>query len=274
MNIILARLFARKIVITAHDVKAFASGHPRLSRMAYALAHSVIAHNVVSKNELIHDLGVSPAKICIIPHGNYPDCLSDKTSRRQARESLGLPINANILLFFGQIKEVKGLDILLDAMPRIIAEYPDTLLVIAGRPFKSTFDPYYLKINNLGIQNNCICKIQYIPDTDRQNYYKACDLVILPYRRIYQSGVLLMAMSYGRAILTSDIPGMLEIVKPNKSGFLFRDGDAGDLAQAVIQALSNPVLRNEVASDAMRLMRDNYDWNDIGRSTAELYRSL
>ena len=273
MNVVLSRLFNRRTIITAHDVEAFVASRSAFSYLAYRLAHAVIAHNQVSRDELIERFGVPPSKITIIPHGNYPKCLADHTTKSQARHFLGLPHDVPILLFFGQIKEVKGLDILLRAMPEILAHYPSALLVVAGRPLRSTFNAYLSQIADLGISRHCICRIDYIPDSEVRHYFQASDLVVLPYRRIYQSGVLLMAMSFGKGVVASGIPGMRELLEDGKNGFLFRSEDPEDLAQTVNRVLSDTVLLASVAATGQQLMREAFAWDAIGKATAELYKS-
>ena len=107
--------------------------------MAYRLAHRVIAHNRISSDELKDRLHVPEDKIAVIPHGNYLHDLRPMPSTVIAREKLGLPPQAKVLLFFGQIKDVKGLDILLSAMPTVLRHYSDAVLLIAGKPWKTDF---------------------------------------------------------------------------------------------------------------------------------------
>ena len=276
MNVLLARLAGRKVVITAHDVESFVSSLelPLISRMAYRLAHRVIAHNHISREELKARLHVAESKIAVIPHGNYLHALRPMPSVEAARERLGIPLRARVLLFFGQIKEVKGLDVLLDAMPVILKDHPETVLLIAGKPWKTDFAGYQQQIDALGIRDACIGHIRFIPDEEVPVYYGAADLVVLPYRRIYQSGVVLMAMSYGKAVLVSDIPGMLEVVCEGETGFVFHAGDASDLALRIHMLFSSPESLKDVARCGQELMARKYDWSSIGRQTRDLYADL
>jgi D-inositol-3-phosphate glycosyltransferase len=276
MNVLLARCSGRKVVITAHDVESFASslGVPFMSRMAYRMAHRVIAHNRISRDELKELLHVPEGKITVIPHGNYLHALRPMLPVAVARERLGIPLHAKVLLFFGQIKEVKGLGILLNAMPSVLQHHPDAVLLIAGKPWKTDFAEYQTRIDELEIHDACFAHIRYIPDEDVPLYYGAADLVALPYRRIYQSGVVLMAMSYGKAVLVSDIPGMLEVVQDRETGFVFRSGDADDLARSICAIFANQPIMEIVAKRGQRLMEVKYDWSIIGQQTKEVYASL
>lgn len=276
MNVLLARLSGRKVVITAHDVESFVSSLevPFMSRLAYRLAHGVIAHNRISRDELKARLQVPENKIAVIPHGNYLHALRPMPPVEVARERLGIPPHAKVLLFFGQIKDVKGLDVLLNAMPAVLRQYPEAVLLIAGKPWKTDFAEYQARIDELEIHDSCVTHIRYIPDEDVPLYYGAADLVVLPYRRIYQSGVVLMAMSYGKAVLVSDIPGMLEVVQDQETGFVFCSGDVDDLVQRICTIIANQSLVESVARRGRRLMEEKYDWAVIGQQTKEIYASL
>ena len=276
MNVLLVRFAGRKVVITAHDVESFVSSLevPIMSRMAYRLAHRVIVHNRISRDELKVRLRVHESKIAVIPHGNYLHALRPMPPVEVARVSLGIPPLAKVLLFFGQIKEVKGLDILLSAMPSVLQQYPDVALLIAGKPWKTEFAEYRARIDELGIHDACFAHIRYISDEDVPLYYGAADLVVLPYRRIYQSGVALMAMSYGKAVLVSDIPGMLEVVHDQETGFVFRSGDVDDLVRGICAIFANRPVLEKVAKLGLRLMGEKYNWTVIGQRTKEIYASL
>jgi len=276
MNVLLVRLMGRKLVITAHDVESFVSSLevPFISRMAYRLAHRVIAHNYISSDELKARLHVPDDKIAVIPHGNYLHALRPMLPVNIARAKLGIPAHAKVLLFFGQIKDVKGLDLLLNAIPLVLQRHPDAVLLIAGKPWKTDFAAYQAKIDELEINHACITHIRFIPDEEVPLYYGAADLVVLPYLRIYQSGVVLMAMSYGKAVLVSDIPGMLEVVQDQETGFVFRSGDVDDLVQRICTIFANQPIMESVAKRGLRLMEEKYDWAVIGKKTKDLYASL
>ena len=276
MNVLLARILVRKIMITAHDVESFVSSQevPFMSRTAYRLAHKIIAHNQISKNELIAKLNVAEEKIVIIPHGNYLHCLLPSPSVETARVKLDIPKNAKVLLFFGHIRETKGLDILLNSLPAILKSHPDAVLVIAGKPWKTNFSNYLESINKLNISQACITRIKHIDNDEVPLYYDSADLIVLPYRRIYQSGVVLMAMSYGKAVVVSDLPGMLEIVEHQKSGFVFKSENIEDLANTIIKALDNNSLIDVISKNGFNLMKNKYDWHKIGLSTKEAYTEL
>ena len=272
-NVALAKLLLMRVVITAHDVEAFRGEWSSLKSWVYGLADCVIAHNLVSQRELVQVLGIPERKIHVIPHGNYLGDIKPLPPAGSARAKLGLPPEAPVLLFFGQIKEVKGLDLLLDALAVVKSSVPEVLLLIAGKMWGQDFADYQAQIDHLGLGHNCITHIRYIADDEVAAYYAAADLVVLPYRKIYQSGVILMAMSYGKPVLASNLEGMAEVIDEGVSGFLFRTEDSADLAKQLLSVLADPAGMQRVAGNGLVLMRDAYAWERIGRLTAGCYAS-
>ncbi len=274
-NVLFAKLLAMKVVVTAHDVRSFVGrlSVPWMAKMAYRTSDGIIAQSEVSRRELE---AVLPAegKIEVIPHGNYLPFIGDASSQEVAKGRIGVPKEATVILFFGQIKEVKGLDVLIEAMPGILREHPGALLVVAGKVWKDDFRRYQARIDELGVSENCVLHIRYIPDSEVRDYYGAADIVALPYRRIYQSGVLLMAMSYGKPTIVSDIAGMTEVVSDGVNGYVFPSGDSKALAAKLSDTLSNPDELRLVGERALSQVRERNDWIRIGHMTADFYRSV
>ena len=234
----------------------------------------VIAHNRISQQELIDRIGLAGEKIVVIPHGNYLHAIQPLPAQEEARKALGLSNEAKVILFFGQLKEVKGLDLLLDAMPQVLKKHPDAMLLVAGKPWKTDFSTYDAQMERLGIREHCITHIRYIPDNDVPLYYSASILVVLPYRRIYQSGVVLMAMSYARPVLVSDLQGMTEVVQHAQNGYVFHNGDKNSLAEQLCMVLNNYESVQVVANNGYKHVCEYYDWSLIGEKTGQMYAML
>jgi len=275
--VLLAKLCRRKVIITVHDVESF--GDPAAASRGtvgkvYRLADRLIVHNAFSKRELIEKLAISPTKISIIPHGNYLETVGKMPHPAAAKRALGIAESKKVVLFFGQIKDTKGLDVLLEAAPDVAREIPEVTFLIAGRPWKSDFSRYEALIDRLGIRDRCVLHTRFIPHTDVACYYAAADVVVLPYRRIYQSGVILMAMSYRRPVVVSDIPGMTATVTDGNNGYVFRQGSKEALSKRLIRVLRDDDERDQVAGRALKYIQENHDWGQIGKRTSELYHEV
>jgi glycosyltransferase involved in cell wall biosynthesis len=275
-NVGLARIVRRRVVITSHDVESFANDLEvrSLRRWVYGGADRVIAHNATIRDQLVERMHLDKAKIAIIPHGNYIGGTRPLPGKNEARARLGISPSSKVILFFGQIKDVKGLDLLIDAMPLVSSKQPDAVLLIAGRPWKSDFSQYDDRITRAGVRQRCITHIRYIPDNVVPLYYGAADVVVLPYRRIYQSGVVLMAMSYAKPVLVSDLPGMTDIVNNGTNGIVFRRDDPVDLAKCLVAMLDDEAFTQSIGQAGYNYVRAKHDWGLIGAATAELYSEI
>ncbi len=273
--VLFAQLFGLRIVVTAHDVESFAGEYSdHAAGRILARVDKVIAHNSVSRRELIKKANLPVANIEIIPHGNYLNAIPKSPSPAVARKILNLASKEPVLLFFGQIKEVKGLDLLLQALPPVVAKFPNLKLLIAGKVWKDDFSKYTYLIKEKGLQNNIDLHIGYIPDEDVAIFYRSADLVVLPYRRIYQSGVLLMAMSFGLPVIVSDLEGMTEIIQNRQNGFVFRVDNPNSLSEQLINALSDQDQLKLMSQAGQETVTQQHNWKLIGQQTLKLYQTV
>ncbi len=276
IGVLLAKAFFFKVVLTVHDVESFRPGMHSgfLRNFTYLLSSAVIVHNVVSKTELLRINPEIESKTYVIPHGSYLGLIAPRISKEAARQSLKLPLKEKVILFFGQIKEVKGLDLLIEAFGKVASNIAPVKLVIAGKVWKADFSKYQSLIDKYEIANNCRLEIRYIPDDEISAFYSCADLIVLPYRKIYQSGVLLMAMSYGVPVLASDLPGMREIVRDEVNGYLFESGNAESLARKLVDVFSAEESLSKVVANASKDMETSFSWNEIALKTLATYQKI
>lgn len=271
ISILISRFFGFKVVITVHDVESFSSGKSKnFSKSIFKLARRLIVHNKVSAKSLLELDSCLIDKLHIIPHGHYLDFVAKGKAEFCNFGQKGM-FEGPTILFFGQIKEVKGLDLLLMAMPRIIQDFPGVKLVIAGKVWKTDFSRYQKIIDSLGISQSVVKEIRYIKDNEVSSFYNSADLVVLPYKKIYQSGVLLMAMSYEKPVVVSDLEGMTEIVKDNYNGFVFKSNDSEDLAFTILRALKSDL--KGIVENGLDTVSKDHAWSSIGFETSKVYRS-
>jgi glycosyltransferase involved in cell wall biosynthesis len=273
-NVLLARLLGMRVVITAHDVEAFKEGLsvPLFVRWVYRAAHRVIAHSQVAKVELVQELGITAGKIDVIFHGNYVASVPQDVTREMARAHFGIAADRRVLVFFGQIKDVKGLDVLLQGFALARLKDERLHLLIGGRVWKTDFSRYAEIIDRHGLAPHCSLHIRYIPDAEVPYFYRCADLVVLPHLRIYQSGVVLQAMSHGSAVLVSDIAGMLEAISDETTGFVFRSRDPAHLAQRIGEIFAAPGRAEAVAQAGLQMVTVRNDWTRLGEQSLACYQ--
>ncbi len=270
----LLRLSGIKIIATIHDVESFSGTSLNRSHASILRApREFIVHNEFSRQELQRVISVQglKRKISVIPHGNYLPFVN-RRGLLVSRRRLVLPEDKKIILFFGQIKKVKGLDVLLGAMEIVSKREPDAVLLIAGKVWKDSFQDYEHLIKSKNISDIVIQHIRYIKDEDVDFYYSAANIVVLPYKKIYQSGVLLMAMSYGCITVSSRLPPMAEVVDEYKNGFLFETDNPEDLAQQIVMALGSSTAQ-QISQNAHATMLKKHDWKRVARQHIKVFEN-
>ena len=156
----------------------------------------------------------------------------DKTS---ARKELGIRTKY-VVLFFGLIRQYKGLDRFIDAMPEILKEEPDTTGLIVGEAYED-IQQYKDQIEKLGLKEKITMVDQFIPNEEIEPYFKAADVVCLPYRSATQSGITMIAYGMRRPVVVTDVGGLKELVVPGRTGEVVPNDDIEALANAVVKVL-------------------------------------
>ncbi|NJB72640.1 glycosyltransferase involved in cell wall biosynthesis [Saonia flava] len=262
--LLMASLFKQKKVVTLHDIDPFYGNSIGLiEKLSLRLVNGVIVHNQASKEELLSK-GVKLPDLAIIPHGNYLPFV-EILPRPERSKTINI-------LFFGQIKEVKGLEVLLNAMKIVVEENKNYRLTIVGRPWKTDGAMYERMILDLDLSDFVERHFRFIKDEEVASFYKNAHVVVLPYKKIYQSGVLLLTLSYGRTVITSNLEPFREIITDNENGFIFESENSKDLASCILKLNYNSII--ETTSNSKKLIEKNFNWINIGHKTLNFYSSL
>ncbi len=229
------RLAGRRVVLTAHNVNAARrdardTWMNRASlRLQYRLSDHIFVHTQRMKDELVAQFGVRGAAITVIPFGMNNTIPATSLSRFEARLSLGPPEDARTLLFFGQIAPYKGLEYLVDAFARAATHDPKLYLIVAGKVKKGNgayWDGIRAKIEANRLDHRVTAHIGFIPDAEVEPYFKAADVVVLPYTEIFQSGVPFLAFNFGVPVIATDVGSLREDVIDGTTGYLCAPRDA------------------------------------------------
>ena len=197
-----------------------------------------------------------------------------QSDKKKSRDRLSIPKDRTVLLFFGMIKKVKGLEFLLESLKDVVQKNPDVLLLIGGRIWENDFSIYQEIIDKHNLSEFCLIHNKFIPHEDVEHYYASSDLVILPYKRIYQSGVLMMSLSFEKAVLVSDLEPLTDLVKDNDTGFVFKSEDHYSLSTKLNIILSDKNNLEKVRKSGLKLVKTKYDWLEIGKQTKKSYESI
>jgi glycosyltransferase involved in cell wall biosynthesis len=200
-------------------------------------------------------------------------------TRAEARSRIGLKESEKVALFFGVITPYKGLEVLLGAMAGLESGHDPVKLIITGkvdRGCEAYGNELRVLIEEQGLQDRVVDRIGFIPDSDVEIYFKAADLLVLPYRYIYQSGVLFLALRFGLPVIASDVGSLRDYVTQDRTGFVFRPGDADDLARTIGRYFDSTLYQDleRTREEIIRYAKREYSWDAIGRKTAAVYGSL
>ena len=263
----LARLFYRgKIIVTIHDVESFHyNTNSFISKLAIKLTHGLMFFNNFCKDEFQKIYGLTKS-YCIMSHGNYLHYfeklpIRNKTKNRKVK-----------LLFFGQLKKVKGINILLDAFKIVNTKSLDFELTIVGRPWKISKKDIIEKFKSYSFDENFKYNLNFVSDDEVKQYYFESDLVILPYTRVYNSAVMLLSFSYGRAIISSDLPPFLERLENNVNGFHFKNGDSKNLAEVILS--SRDFNLKKMGDNAYKTVLEKNNWKTQINKLINFMRTL
>jgi D-inositol-3-phosphate glycosyltransferase len=156
--------------------------------------------------------------IAVSPHPVY-DIFGDPIEKAHARRALGIPMDQQVVLFFGFIRAYKGLDLLVQCFSQDFIKQHNIKLIVAGE-FYEDQQPYLDLIRSLGLQDRIQLHDHYIPKEDVNKYFCAADLVAQPYRTATQSGVTQIAYHFGKPMLVTRVGGLPEMVPHGKAGYV------------------------------------------------------
>lgn len=282
----LLRLAGFPIIYTVHDVDR--SGMMTSQRLrifmnrfidkrVYQAVNSLIVHTRGSSEELQALYAIPSKKIIRINHGNQAFHLDGVVvpSRSDARVKLLLPRDAFIILFFGDRRPSKGLDLLIKALGLARVSAPDIHLVIAGERRVLDTNDYVGMARTAGIEDVCHFHDGFISTDQVPVFFAASDVVALPYRKIYQSGVVHLAFAFGKPVVSSRAGGLSETVEEGKTGFFVNDPeDIPSLASVLLKSYSERNSLGQMGDAAREVEMKEYGWDGIGKETMHLYELM
>ncbi|MGA8264682.1 MAG: glycosyltransferase family 4 protein [Ignavibacteriaceae bacterium] len=265
------------LVHTAHNVLPHENSKLDyfLKSIVYKNSGTIIVHSDFIKKKLLKSFPLDIKKIKIVPHGNFDIYVpKEKMDDVKSRLSFNLKSIDNVILFFGFIREYKGLDTLLDAF-ELSADMDHNLkLLIAGFATKRNEDFYSNKINQSKFKDRILFHPKFIPKADISRYFAASDAVILPYKKIDHSGIIHLAYSFGKPVIATNVGDFSETIEHKKSGILLKGNGAIELAEKINEAFVNKKNLIKMGEYAKGLSETKYSWRDIAKKTASIYKEM
>ena len=215
-------------------------------------------------------LNIQPdARYTVIQHPLYSH-FGQKLPREIAEEKLGLEHGKKNLLFFGLIRDYKGLDILLEAF-RMLPGY-DWQLIIAGEPYGS-FDKYQKIIDTIPENERIRMSLKYIKDSEVTDYFSAADVAVLPYRSATQSGISSVAYHFEVPMIVTDVGGLKETIGDTGTGLVSPEISPEAICKEILRFFSNPAIRERCISN-IRIEKERLSWKTFACRLTEFIRQL
>jgi D-inositol-3-phosphate glycosyltransferase len=280
------KVLGKKIALTAHNVNQARrdSKDSLLNRITlkiqYQLCDHIFVHTQKMKGELCQDFDVAETAVTVIRHPVNNAFSDTDLTPAEAKRRLGLGDDEKAILFFGRIRPYKGIEYLLDAFRLLLTdEQAHYRLVVAGEPKKGS-EEYLHEIRQIVErdfnQGQVILRIQFVPDEEMELYLKGADVLVLPYKEIFQSGVLFLAYSFGLPVVATDVGSFREEIVEGSTGFLCQPGDPADLAKALETYFKSDLFKNLTGrrQELKDYANTNHSWQAVAELTRNAYLKM
>lgn len=279
------KFLGKRVVLTAHNVNAGRrdSTDTLLNRITlriqYRLSDQVFVHTSKMKDELSREFGVQRSRITVIPFGINNSVPNTSLSSSEAKQRLGITDDKKTILFFGRITPYKGLEYLVAAFRQLQSRCDDYRLLIVGRlepGCEKYWDPIREVIQEDVRMGRIFLRIEFIPDHETEIYFKGADVLVLPYKEIFQSGVLFLGYGFGLPVLVADVGSLKDEIVEGKTGFIFNPEDSADLARTIDRYFASDLFAglNQRRQEIRDLAAELHSWGVVGQRTIGVYAKV
>ncbi len=193
-----------------------------------------------------------------IPHPIY-DNYGEITPRTEALEHLNLSPDISYILFFGFIRDYKGLDLLLEAMADERIKALGIKLIVAGEYYANE-EKYLNLIQELGIADQLELRTDFIPNSEVRFYFGAADMVVQPYKSATQSGISQLAYHFEKPMLVTRVGGLPEIVEDGVAGYVV-EVDKNKIVEAILDFYQNK--KEQQLTEGVREAKSRFSWENL-----------
>ena len=254
--------------VVSHLEGAMAQNSDRIVTVSYTMQEDLIKH------------GWSPSKISVVWNGVDPERYDPKNVQKEEvdaiRQKYGIPNGWNMLLFVGRLTWVKGIGNLLQAMPMVIKEYPNTKLVILGKGDEQAIVDAAERLN---IKDKVVYRFDFVTEKERILHYAAADVCIFPSTYEPFGIVSLEAMSMEKPVVVGarGVVGFKEQVisrGTDQNGVHINGEDPADIAWGINLTLSNPEKAKNWGENGRRRVLEYFTWRKVAEQKSKIYESL
>ena len=225
----------------------------------------VDAFMVLTKSVLSDVEKFSDQPKAVSPHPIY-DSFGDLEEKTMAQKKINIPFQEKLILFFGLIRDYKGLDLLIEAMADKRIKQLRIKLMIAGE-YYSNKEKYLQQIQTLHLQDDVFISDRFIPDSEVANYFNACDLVVQPYRTATQSGVTQIAYHFNKPMIVTKVGGLEEMCPDGKVGYVV-EPNSNAIADGIVRFFTDTDLKK--MNEHILEQKKKYSWEIMVNNILQL----
>jgi len=257
----------RPRLLTAHYILPPQPSRRQLAtaRRAFGAMDAVVTHSADGEQRLVSELGLPAERVRLIRHG-----VMDYLTRLPEERPLPAELEGSegpVILFFGLLRRVKGIDTLLEAFGRI----EGATLWVVGMP-RMPLEPLQ------ELARRAPGDVRFVPrfidEEEIPAIFRAADIVALPHRDTEHSGVLHVALAFGKPVVMTDVGGLPEVGRDTGAARIVPADDPEAMGAALGELVSDPVARAQLGAAAERAAAGDYSWAEIARRHVELYEEL
>jgi len=255
--------------VVSHLESATAQAADRIITVSHAMKDDLTRHGWPQQKISVVWNGVDPARY------NPKNCKLEDV--KKIREKYGIPDDWKMLLFLGRLTWVKGVKNLIQAMPTVLRDYPQTKLVILGKGEEEK--DIEETAARLGIRDNVICRFDFVPEQERILHYAAADLCVFP--SVYEPfGIVsleAMAMEKPVVVGAHGVVGFREQVVssgPDQNGIHINGEDPADIAWGIKETLKDPQRAKTWGENGRKRVLQYFTWEKTAEQTLEIYETL
>lgn len=260
--LIVKYILSKKLVWTLHNLQHHEERPRKLERWISGFfarqCEKVRLLGEGIETEVCQRFGLERKKLVVIPEGSYIDWYPNNATQSESRSKLSIPQERRVWLYFGNLRPYKGVEDLIRAFKEI--QPPETTLVIAGNPYHRSYAESLVQLADS--EKNIRLDMQAVPDAELQYYFHMADLVVLPFRHVLNSGTVLLAMGFGKAIV-APATGLIPFRLSAQKELLYSENE--NLTDALRRVLAKNTSDLESIGKHNRVAALRYQWTDFAQ---------